>query len=84
MTVTVDSSSVLHPFHAHKMDSGPVRLMTIAHASGGGIKGWSEISSPCGTIPEGGKVLSGQRSNLLGSTSGCNVSNCFHFDGRGP
>ena len=28
----LDSSSVIHPFHVHKMDSGPVRLMTIAHA----------------------------------------------------
>ena len=32
MAVTVDSSTVIHPFHVHKMDSGPVRLMTIAHA----------------------------------------------------
>ena len=28
----IDSSCVLHPFYIHKMDSGPVRLMTIAHA----------------------------------------------------
>ena len=28
----VDSSCVLHPFYRHKLDSGPVRLMTIAHA----------------------------------------------------
>ena len=28
----LDSSCVLHPFFVHKMDSGPVRLMTIAHA----------------------------------------------------
>ena len=28
----LDSSGVIHPFHVHKMDSGPVRLMTIAHA----------------------------------------------------
>ena len=27
----LDSSCVVHPFHVHKMDSGPVRLMTIAH-----------------------------------------------------
>ena len=26
------SSCVIHPFYIHKMDSGPVRLMTIAHA----------------------------------------------------
>ena len=28
----IDSSCVIHPFYIHKMDSGPVRLMTIAHA----------------------------------------------------
>ena len=28
----LDVSSVIHPFYVHKMDSGPVRLMTIAHA----------------------------------------------------
>ena len=28
----LDSSCVIHLFHVHKMDSGPVRLMTIAHA----------------------------------------------------
>ena len=28
----LDSSCVIHPFHVLKMDSGPVRLMTIAHA----------------------------------------------------
>ena len=31
-SVALDSSSVIHPFHVHKLDSGPVRLMTIAHA----------------------------------------------------
>ena len=30
--MTLDSSSVIHPFHVHKLDSGPVRLMTVAHA----------------------------------------------------
>ena len=30
--VEIDLSCVLHPFYIHKMDSGPVRLMTIAHA----------------------------------------------------
>ena len=30
--VRIDSSCVIHPFYIHKMDSGPVRLMTIAHA----------------------------------------------------
>ena len=32
VSVELDSSCVIHPFHVHKMDSGPVRLMTIAHA----------------------------------------------------
>ena len=31
-TVELDLSCVIHPFYVHKMDSGPVRLMTIAHA----------------------------------------------------
>ena len=35
--VVIDSSGVLHPFHVHKMDSGPVRLMTIAHAFNTGL-----------------------------------------------
>ena len=30
--VRIDISCVIHPFYMHKMDSGPVRLMTIAHA----------------------------------------------------
>ena len=30
--VEIDSSCVIHPFYIHKMDSGPLRLMTIAHA----------------------------------------------------
>ena len=30
--VKIDLPCVLHPFYIHKMDSGPVRLMTIAHA----------------------------------------------------
>ena len=29
--VEIDSSCVIHPFYIHKMDSGPVRPMTIAH-----------------------------------------------------
>ena len=28
----IDPSCVIHPFYIHKMDCGPVRLMTIAHA----------------------------------------------------
>ena len=30
--VEIDSSCVIHPVYIHKMDSGPVRHMTIAHA----------------------------------------------------
>ena len=28
----IDGSCVLHPFTQHKLDAGPIRLMTIAHA----------------------------------------------------
>ena len=31
-SVELDSSCVIRQFHVHKMDSGPVKLMTIAHA----------------------------------------------------
>ena len=31
-TAELDLSCVLHPFFVHEMDSGPVRLMTIAHS----------------------------------------------------
>ena len=31
-SVRINISCVIHPFYIHKMDSGPVRLMTIAHA----------------------------------------------------
>ena len=32
VAMRIDNSSVLHPFSPHKLDAGPVRLMTIAHA----------------------------------------------------
>ena len=32
VAIRIDTSSVLHPFSQHKMDTGPVRLMTISHA----------------------------------------------------
>ena len=28
----IDGACVLHPFSLHKLDAGPIRLMTIAHA----------------------------------------------------
>ena len=31
-TLRIDGACVLHPFSLHKLDAGPVRLMTIAHA----------------------------------------------------
>ena len=31
-TAEIDSSCVIHPFYIHNMDSGAMRLMTIAHA----------------------------------------------------
>ena len=30
--IRVDVSCVLHPFSLHKLDAGPIRLVTIAHA----------------------------------------------------
>ena len=39
----VDVSCDLHPFFAHKLDSGPIQLMTIAHAFNYrvGYSGWT-------------------------------------------
>ena len=31
-TLRIDGACVLHPFLLHMLDTGPVRLMTIAHA----------------------------------------------------
>ena len=28
----VDATSILHPFSTHRLDAGPIRLTTIAHA----------------------------------------------------
>ena len=30
--IRVDVACVLHPFSVHKLDAGPIRLVTIAHA----------------------------------------------------
>ena len=59
--MTLDSSSVIHPFHVHKLDSGPVRLMTVAHAFNyrvavlrDGVKSALRV----GTFTKGGEVFS--------------------------
>ena len=36
--IWVDVSCELHPFFVHKLDAGPIRLVTIAHA---GYSGWT-------------------------------------------
>ena len=84
--VTLDSSSVIHPFHVHKLDSGPVRLMTVAHAFNyrvavlrDGVRsalrvGRSRKAERCfltnANIPWGQQVMG-------------DVSNCFHSHGGG-
>ena len=32
MVLLVDTASNLHPFFTHRLDAGPIRLATIAHA----------------------------------------------------
>ena len=84
--VRIDSSSVIHPFYIHKMDSGPVRLMTIAHAFHyrvavlrDGVRsairvGWSRKA----------EIVFFERSEyFMGTTGDGDVPNNFYPDGGG-
>ena len=68
--VGIDSSCVIHPFYTHKMDSGPVRLMTIAHALSG-------------TVQKSGNMFFKGCKYFMGATVCGDVSDRFNFDGRG-
>ena len=85
-TVELDLSCVLHPFFVHKMDSGPVRLMTIAHAFNyrmAVLREWSTVGRSSGTIKKGGhwKMFPDRCEYFMGTTSGSDVSNRIDFDG---
>ena len=51
----VDVLCALHPFFVHKLDSGPMRLMTIAHALNyrvaSCLEGWSQVGYSGWTVP---------------------------------
>ena len=81
-SVELDSSCVIHPFYVHKMDSGPVRLMTIAHATGW-ITGRSTVGRSSRTVKKSGKMFLDGCEYFMGTTGGGDVSNRFDFDGRG-
>ena len=72
----IDGACVLHPFSLHKLDAGPVRLTTIAHAFNyrmavlrDGVK--SAVRVGRSRKAEG-------RFHFVGPTGGCNVSDCVH------
>ena len=82
----LDSSCVIHPFHVHKMDSGPVRLMTIAHAFNyrlAVLRDGSTVGSSSGTVKKGGKMFLDKQEYFMRTTSGGDVSNRFNANGRG-
>ena len=77
----IDGACILHPFSVHKLDAGPVRLMTIAHAFNyrmavlrDGMKSAVRVGRSRKTE---GRSLSGLR-HFLGPTSGRDISNCVH------
>ena len=76
----LDSSCVIHPFHVHKMDSGPVRLMTIAHAFNYRV---AVLRDGVRSDKKGGKMFFSKRKYIMGTTGGGDVSNCFNANGRG-
>ena len=75
----VDVSCALHPFFVHKLDSGPIQLMTIARAFNyrvavlrDGVK-----SAFVGRSRKAeGRFLT-EPIHFMGPSGGCNVSNLF-------
>ena len=81
----IDSSCVIHPFYIHKMDSGPVRLMTIAHAFNywvailrDGVR--SAVRVGCSRKAE--TCFFGSK-YFMGTAGDCDVPNSLDLDGRG-
>ena len=67
----IDDACALHQFSVHKLDAGPVRLMTIAHVFNyrmAVLPGRSEIGCSCRQIPEGGGALSFGLRHSMGPT----------------
>ena len=67
--VGIDSSCVIHPFYIHKMDSGPMRLMTIAHAFNYRIAVLREggtVDRLSGTVQKSGNMFFKGRKYFMG------------------
>ena len=85
-SVELDSSCVIHPFHVHKMDSGPVRLMTIAHAFNyrvAVLRDGVRSAVRMGRSRKSGKMFLHGREYFMGTTGGSDVSNRFDINERG-
>ena len=84
--VVIDSSGVLHPFHVHKMDSGPVRLITIAHAFNyrvAVLRDGVRSAVRVGRSRKAENMFPDGCEYFMGTTGDGNVSDCFNFDGGG-
>ena len=74
----VDATSILHPFSTHRLDAGPIRLTTIAHAFNyrvavlrDGVKSAARV----GRSRRAGRTFFGGHGRSVGSSSCCYVSN---------
>ena len=48
----VDTTSNLHPFFTHRLDAGPIRLATIAHAFNYQVaERWCQVGHSCRPFP---------------------------------
>ena len=63
----IDDACALHPFSVHKLDAGPVRLMTIAHAFNYRM-----------AVLRNGVKSAVRGGHSMGPTGGRDVSDCVH------
>ena len=79
--VRIDSSCVIHPFYIHKMDSGPVRLMTIAHAFNYRVAVLRDGVRSAIRVGRSRKAETCEY--FMGTTGDCDVPNSLDPDGGG-
>ena len=84
--VRIYSSCVIHPFYIHKLDSGLVRLMTIAHAFNyrvAVLRDGVRSAVRVGRSRKTETCFFERCEYFMGTTSDGDVPDCFDPDGRG-
>ena len=82
----IDPSCVIHPFYIHKMDSGPVRLMTIAHAFNYRVAVLRDGVRSAVRVRRSQKAETcffGRSKYFMGTSGDCDVPNSLDPNGRG-